>query len=193
MGTWVVINGSPRLNGKCARIIRMLKMSIEQSYPEVNLVEYEVGCMDVSGCNGCEFCKTNDGCIIEDDMTQFIDDLDTAERVFLASPIYFAGAPSQLKAVLDRLQPFFDGRRGSPCQQSVLCRCLWWAMAAIRMVTSLWLLAFGHLWPLRVLLLKKRFPLLGLIVSSVNTWESGVLPDGQAFIFSKRGRNARCS
>lgn len=107
MGTWVVINGSPRLNGKCARTIRMLKMSIEQGYPEVNLVEYEVGCMDVSGCNGCEFCKTNDGCIIEDDMTQFIDDLDTAERVFLVSPIYFAGAPSQLKAVLDRLQPFF--------------------------------------------------------------------------------------
>ena len=55
MGTWVVINGSPRLNGKCARIIRMLKMSIEQSYPEVNLVEYEVGRMDISGCNGCEF------------------------------------------------------------------------------------------------------------------------------------------
>ena len=119
MGTWVVINGSPRLNGKCARIIRMLKMSIEQSYPEVNLVEYEVGCMDVSGCNGCEFCKTNDGCIIEDDMTQFIDDLDTAERVFLVSPIYFAGAPSQLKAVLDRLQPFFwpyleRRKRGEP-------------------------------------------------------------------------------
>ena len=25
----------------------------------------------------------------------------------MVSPIYFAGAPSQLKAVLDRLQPFF--------------------------------------------------------------------------------------
>ena len=60
MGTWVVINGSPRLNGKCARLIHMLKMSIEQSHPEVSLVEYEVGRMDVSGCNGCEFCKTND-------------------------------------------------------------------------------------------------------------------------------------
>ena len=180
MGTWVVINGSPRLNGKCARIIRMLKMSIEQSCPEVNLVEYEVGRMDISGCNGCEFCKANEECIIEDDMTQFIDDLNTAERVFLVSPIYFAGAPSQLKAVLDRLQPFF-------------WRCLWWAMVAIRMVMSLWSLAFGHLWPLRVLLLKKRFRSLGLIDSSANIWESGVLLDGQAFIFGKRGRNARCS
>ena len=107
MGTWVVINGSPRLNGKCARLIRMLKASIEQSHPEVSLVEYEVGRMDVSGCNGCEFCKTNEECIIEDDMMQFIDDLNKAERVFLVAPIYFAGAPSQLKAVLDRLQPFF--------------------------------------------------------------------------------------
>lgn len=144
MGTWVVINGSPRLNGKCARIIRMLKMSIEQSYPEVNLVEYEVGRMDISGCNGCEFCKTNDECIIEDDMTQLIDDLDMAERVFLVSPIYFAGAPSQLKAVLDRLQPFFwpylERRKkgGAPTSKAsvvVVCGGRW--------RRSAWLRAFG--------------------------------------------------
>lgn len=107
MGTWVVVNGSPRLNGKSARIVRMLKLAIEQKYPEVEVLEFEVGRMDVSGCNGCEFCKTNDECIIEDDMTSFIDALADAERVLLVAPIYFAGAPSQMKAVLDRLQPFF--------------------------------------------------------------------------------------
>lgn len=142
MGTWVVINGSPRLR-QMRTLIRMLKMSIEQSYPEVNLVEYEVGCMDVSGCNGCEFCKTNDGCIIEDDMTQFIDDLDTAERVFLVSPIYFAGAPSQRKLCwigCNRSSgPILsDGRRGSPASQAsfvVVCGGRWWRSA--------WLRAFG--------------------------------------------------
>lgn len=140
----------------------MLKASIEQSHPEVSLVEYEVGRMDVSGCNGCEFCKTNEECIIEDDMMQFIDDLNKAERVFLVAPIYFAGAPSQLKAVLDRLQPFFWSyldrkKQGSLCRLSVLCRCSWWAMAAILMGTNPWLPAFVHLWPLPVLLLKKQF------------------------------------
>ncbi len=107
MTRWVVVNGSPRLNGKSARVVRMLKLLIEQRTPEVELVEFEVGRMDVSGCNGCEFCRTNGECVMDDDMTQFIDELDSADRVLLVVPVYFAGVPSQMKAVLDRLQPYF--------------------------------------------------------------------------------------
>ena len=40
-------------------------------------------------------------------MAQLIDALDGADRVMMAVPVYFAGAPSQMKAVLDRLQPYF--------------------------------------------------------------------------------------
>ena len=107
MAPWVIVNGSPRLNGKSAKVVRMLKMLIGQKHPEVELVEFEVGRMDVSGCNGCEFCAANSECIIEDDMAELIEAIDAAERILLVTPIYFAGAPSQMKAVLDRLQPYF--------------------------------------------------------------------------------------
>lgn len=107
MDSWVVINGSPRLNGKCARVVSLLKQGIAHTHPDVQLQEFEVGCMDVSGCNGCEYCRAGEGCIIEDDMPQLIDALDDAQRVLLVVPVYFAGAPSQMKAVLDRLQPYF--------------------------------------------------------------------------------------
>ena len=195
MGTWVVINGSPRLNGKSARVVRMLKLSIEQSHPEAEVLEFEVGRMDVSGCNGCEFCRTNDECIIEDDMAQLIDALNGAERVLLVTPIYFAGAPSQLKAVLDRLQPFFwpylsRKAKGEPLR-SARFPFSWWAMAATRTVTSRWSPASARRWPLRALLLKKPFRLSASSTLSANIWESGVLPDGQAFIFGKRCRDAR--
>lgn len=33
--------------------------------------------------------------------------LDAANRLILVAPLYFAGAPAQLKAVLDRLQPYY--------------------------------------------------------------------------------------
>ena len=107
LASWVVINGSPRLNGKCARVVSLLKFGIASNYPDVEVAEFEVGRLDVAGCNGCEYCRTAGECIIEDDMCQLVDALDAAERVFLAVPVYFAGAPSQTKAVLDRLQPYF--------------------------------------------------------------------------------------
>lgn len=107
MTRWLIINGSPRINGTSARVIRMLRLLIEQSDPDVELVEFEVARLQIEGCNGCDFCKTSDECIIEDDMTRVIDELDAVDRVILVTPIYFAGLPSQTKALLDRLQPYY--------------------------------------------------------------------------------------
>lgn len=107
MAEWLLINGSPRANGKSARAVRMLRMLIEAKYPEVQLSEFDVATSKVAGCNGCEYCKGAGECVIGDGMASLIDQLDSAERVFLVTPVYFAGVPSQMKAVLDRLQVYF--------------------------------------------------------------------------------------
>ena len=41
--------------------------------------------------------------------------LDDADELVVVSPVYFAGPPAQLKALLDRLQPYFwsDARAGA--------------------------------------------------------------------------------
>ena len=46
-------------------------------------------------------------CSIDDDMTDVYELIDHADELYLVTPVYFAGVPSQLKALLDRLQPYY--------------------------------------------------------------------------------------
>jgi multimeric flavodoxin WrbA len=59
----------------------------------------------------CEIVADSDSrehnCIFEDDMIEVRKHLDAADELIVVCPTYFAGVPSQAKAVLDRLQPYF--------------------------------------------------------------------------------------
>jgi len=46
-------------------------------------------------------------CIIDDDMQEVYNAISAADEIIVVAPVYFAGPTSQLKALLDRLQPFF--------------------------------------------------------------------------------------
>lgn len=46
-------------------------------------------------------------CVIDDEMAEVRKHLDAADELIVVSPVYFSGAPAQLKALLDRLQPYF--------------------------------------------------------------------------------------
>lgn len=46
-------------------------------------------------------------CIIEDDIIEVRKHLDAAEELIVVCPVYFSGAPAQMKALLDRMQPYF--------------------------------------------------------------------------------------
>lgn len=46
-------------------------------------------------------------CVIDDDMHEVRKHIDAGDEVIVVSPVYFSGAPAQLKALLDRLQPYF--------------------------------------------------------------------------------------
>ncbi len=107
MDKWLIINGSPRINGKSARVVRLLMAALEHSQPQVGLELFEVASAQVEGCNGCAYCETAGTCIYQDDMAALMQQLDQAQRVLMVMPVYFAGVPSQAKAVLDRMQPYF--------------------------------------------------------------------------------------
>ncbi len=119
MATWLMINGSPRRNGNSARLVRRIEALVAERYSSVELITISIADLDVSGCNGCEYCRTQGECNISDDMTRVIELLASVGRVIVVTPIYFAGVPSQFKALLDRLQPLFWKREtlkraGSP-------------------------------------------------------------------------------
>lgn len=104
----VIIMGSPRAGGVSARIADELR---EQwaAQPGVEVELLSVPALAIAGCTGCDACRCDEGhaCIIDDDMAQVNAALARAARLIVVSPVYFAGAPSQLKALLDRLQPHF--------------------------------------------------------------------------------------
>ncbi len=46
-------------------------------------------------------------CVIDDDFPEIREHLDAADALIVVSPVYFSGAPAQMKALLDRMQPYF--------------------------------------------------------------------------------------
>lgn len=107
----VVLNGSPRRGGNTDMLADAF---VSGASEENDVVVFEVADMDISPCIGCEACSGSGGhaCIHSDDMSRIYGALSEADVLVLATPVYFYGASSQLKKVVDRLHtPMRDGFR----------------------------------------------------------------------------------
>ena len=117
----LIIVGSPRVDGRSAALAEQLFEACVEDCPEDEVALVPVATLDIGGCRGCDQCReTDEGgahrCVIEgDDMRELYALLDDADELVVVSPVYFAGPPAQLKALLDRLQPYFwsDARAGA--------------------------------------------------------------------------------
>lgn len=82
--------------------------------------------LSILPCIECYHCAVDGTCSLRDDMTRLYDSLVAADRIILASPVFFYGLTAQAKAVVDRCQalwvrryvlkswhPDVDSRRGS--------------------------------------------------------------------------------
>lgn len=60
-------------------------------------------------------------CVIDDDMNEVRKHLDAADELIVVCPVYFASVPAQMKALLDRLQPYyFTDLRTRPKRPAVI-------------------------------------------------------------------------
>ena len=119
----LIIVGSPRTNGRSAHLANMLFETCIEECPDDELALAPVSTLSVAGCTGCDACRGNIAklvelgeealdddfapCAIDDDMQEIYELIDAADEITVVSPVYFAGPPSQLKALLDRLQPYY--------------------------------------------------------------------------------------
>ncbi len=98
----MVLVGSPRKNGNTDRLAAAFAEGAKDRH-EVEVIsvhDYRVNpCL---GCNSC-FLREGNECAQDDDMTLIYRKLMEADTVVIASPVYFYGISSQLKAVIDRL------------------------------------------------------------------------------------------
>ena len=119
----LIIVGSPRTDGRSAHLANMLFETCIEECPDDELALAPVSTLSVAGCIGCDACRDNIAklvelgeealeddftpCVIDDDMQEIYELIDSADEITVVSPVYFAGPPSQLKALLDRLQPYY--------------------------------------------------------------------------------------
>ena len=113
----VVLTGSPRRNGNTNHLAGQFIKGAEDTGHEV----YRFDCAQhkVSGCIACNACGMDGDCILKDDFAELRPHLLNADMVVFATPMYYFGFSSQLKAVIDRFYAINGKIKGAP-KQSVL-------------------------------------------------------------------------
>ncbi|MBN1436265.1 MAG: flavodoxin family protein [Sedimentisphaerales bacterium] len=63
--------------------------------------------LDIKACTQCDECHKTGVCVLQDDMVGLYSQLERADAVVMAAPIYFMAHCAQAKLVIDRCQAFW--------------------------------------------------------------------------------------
>jgi multimeric flavodoxin WrbA len=94
--------GSPRKNGNTELLLKEAIRGVEDSGFKVQI--FELNSMNIQPCQDCGGCDETGECTIHDDMDSIYEAIKTADRIILASPIFFFSLSAQTKAMIDRCQ-----------------------------------------------------------------------------------------
>lgn len=130
----VILHGSCRADGRSAALADELFNACIEECPDDGVSIVSVSSTEVRPCIGCDECRAvsdepihvfQEGdpllpqetvaesgvlfhhCVIDDDMNEVRKHLDAADELIVVCPVYFASVPAQMKALLDRLQPYY--------------------------------------------------------------------------------------
>lgn len=102
-----ILNGSPRLNGNTAELLKPFCEELTSSGATVNLIPLVK--RNIASCKGCYHCQDVQdayGCSQKDDMQEVAQAILQSDLIVLATPIYTWYCTAELKAVLDRFYGF---------------------------------------------------------------------------------------
>lgn len=98
----LILNGSPRPHGDTATLIAALRENLQGEVLEIACYRAKI-----SPCVDCRKCKEQPGCVIQDDMQQVYDFLETCDNVVIATPVYYSLPTAPILSVASRLQTYF--------------------------------------------------------------------------------------
>lgn len=113
----ISIIASPRKNGNCANIVKMMTEKIIEEDSE-NIV-YFIDDMNIKPCQGCMSCRNPNipsKCVIMDDFRMIMDQFDEngdADALIFAAPNYFGEINAQGHIFMDR---FYSMTKSTPNQ-----------------------------------------------------------------------------
>ncbi|MCU0580127.1 MAG: flavodoxin family protein [Desulfobacterota bacterium] len=103
------IYGSPRPGGNSDLLLDRALAGAAESGADLDRIY--VRDLKISGCLECGGCDETGACVVPDDMDDVYPRLQEAEVIIMAAPMFFYGVPAQLKALVDRSQALWAGRR----------------------------------------------------------------------------------
>ena len=100
----IAINGSPRKGWNTEKLLKEALRGAESVGAETKLVQlYD---LNYTGCKSCFACKKQGAesyqCVIKDDLAPVIEEIFTADALFLGSPIYFGDITGQMVCFIER-------------------------------------------------------------------------------------------
>jgi multimeric flavodoxin WrbA len=103
------INASPRKEGNTAWIVNKILEGAKEQGAETGV--WYLSDLDIKPCRGCWGChKSDQGCVIKDDMQKLNEALDHANAIVFGSPIYMMQMSAQAKILIDRMFARFSPR-----------------------------------------------------------------------------------
>jgi len=103
------IIASQRKEGNTAFIVNKILEGAKEKGAEIK--SFSFSNLDIKPCRGCWAChKSDQGCVIKDDMQKIYDALEHAEAIVLGLPIYMGQMSAQGKIFTDRLFARFSPR-----------------------------------------------------------------------------------
>jgi putative NADPH-quinone reductase len=101
----IAFNGSPRKGGNTQLLLDETMRGAREQGADITL--YNLSAMNLKPCQNCGGCDNTAQCVIKDDMQPIIERIRTADRIILASPIFFFSVSAQSKILIDRGQVFW--------------------------------------------------------------------------------------
>lgn len=107
----LVLVGSPRVGGNTEMLADAFIEGAKSAGN--NVAKVSLAGKTVNPCLACEFCKEHaHKCVQQDFMQAIYPQLEWADTVVLASPVYYFGFSAQIKAVIDRFYADTETRFG---------------------------------------------------------------------------------
>ncbi|MDR2018517.1 MAG: flavodoxin family protein [Syntrophobacterales bacterium] len=102
MSIIAAFHASPRQGGNTDILITEALKAIDPSLHRVTL--FRLNSMNITPCQNCGGCTDTGVCVIKDGMVDIYEAIRGADRIILASPIFFFCLPAQAKIMIDRCQ-----------------------------------------------------------------------------------------
>lgn len=96
-------NGSPRKGGSTEWAVNTIIDGIRANASDAETKMFSEFSHNISPCRGCLACMKTGKCAVNDDMQEIYSELQDADALILASPVYMGQMTAQAKAFMDRL------------------------------------------------------------------------------------------